>query len=135
MRVAPYPGPYKIYTNYVFTSSQEATLKLYDLEAKSKIGEEKILVGENKTFQSLRSHLFFQSDKPVMLAIYANDGGLMVACLKAGQDVYLRVPSDESFILPRWSLEVSLRPDFLGILTVCIFVSLSKGMCSIPPFL
>jgi len=93
-----YPGPYKIYTNYVFTSSQEATLKVYDLEAKSKIGEEKILVGENKTFQSLRPHLFFQSDKPVMLAIYANDGGLMAACLKAGQDVYLRVPSDEGFI-------------------------------------
>jgi hypothetical protein len=93
-----YPGPYKIYTSYVFTSSQESALRIYDLEAKSKMSEEAVPAGGNLTFQSLRPHIFFQSEKPMMLAIFANDGGLMAACLKAGQEAYVRVPSDESFI-------------------------------------
>lgn len=94
-----FPGPYKVYTDYILTSNQRSAVNIYNLDAGAILKREEIPETGNLTFKSLKVHLFFQSEKPATLMIFANDGGLIVFGLKKGQTTQICIPSEEAYAL------------------------------------
>jgi hypothetical protein len=83
---------------FTLTSAEEARLRIYNLKGKGRIKEEVVKLGENKTLYFFEQNLFFQSDKPVILNVFSNGGGLVVTGLRGGESTYIYVPSGESFV-------------------------------------
>ncbi|MEM2151250.1 MAG: hypothetical protein QXY73_05465 [Candidatus Bathyarchaeia archaeon] len=83
---------------FTLTSTEDARLRVYNLKGKARIKEEGIKSGENKTLYFFEQNIFFQSDKPVILNVFSNGGGLIASGLRGGESAYIYVPSGESFV-------------------------------------